>query len=80
VVTVVDKPPFDPLRGAFWLVAGVLAVQCAVVLASAGACLYWTPAIVEGKVSCGPVMDRLGELLATALAAAIAFSALRDRK
>ena len=37
-------------------------------------------ALIEGKVSCAGVMDRLSELLATALATALAFAAQRDRK
>jgi hypothetical protein len=75
-----DRPPFDPVRASFWLIAAVLGVQCAVALASAGVCIYWTAAIVEGRLSCASVMDRLGDLLTTALAAALAFSKGYDRK
>jgi hypothetical protein len=70
-----DRPPFDPLRASFWLIATILGVQCVVALASAAVCVYWTTAIVEGKISCEPVMNRLGELLTAALAAALAFTA-----
>lgn len=61
----------------FWLIAAIIGVQCAVVLATVGACLYWSDAIVEGRFSCGPAADRATELLIGALAAALALSANR---
>lgn len=68
-----EKPPFDPLKASFWLIALILGVQCSVVLMSAVTCMYWTGAIVEGKATCTGVMDRVSELLIGALAAALAF-------
>lgn len=75
-----DRPPFDPVKASFWLIAAILGVQCLIALMSAATCMYWTGAIVEGRASCGPVMDRLSELLMGALAAALAFSKGYDRK
>ncbi len=67
------EPPFNAVRAAFWLIAGVLAVQCMIALATTGACIWWSGAIVEGHFSCGPAADRVAELLIGALAAALAF-------
>lgn len=73
------RPPFDPVRASFWLVAFVIGVHCIVVLAGAGFCAY-------EKLQSGPpfVCDpqgRLSDLLAGVLAAAIAFSGgLRGNK
>jgi threonine/homoserine/homoserine lactone efflux protein len=75
-----SKPPFDPVRASFWLLAAVLGVQCTVVLSSAAVCAYWTEAIVEGRVSCSRVMDHMYELLVGALAAALAFAGGPRRK
>jgi len=76
----VSKPPFDGARAAFWLVAGVLAVQCSVVLSTVAACLWWSGAIVEGRYSCSGAADKVMELLVGALAAAMAFSSIKKDK
>jgi hypothetical protein len=69
-----DRPPFDPIRAAFWLLAGVLAVYALVILMFAGACLYHAELIVTGSdVNCDPNARLMG-LLAAALAAALAFA------
>lgn len=70
-----EKPPFDHARAAFLLVAGVLAVQCTVVLVTVGACLWWSREIVEGRFSCATAADRCMDALVGALAAALAFGA-----
>lgn len=70
-----DKPPY-----AFWLVAAVLAVQCLIALATVGACLWWSSAIVDGRFSCAPAADRVMDLMVGALAAALAFSGNRTGK
>jgi threonine/homoserine/homoserine lactone efflux protein len=75
-----DRPPFDPIRASFWLIAAILGVQCLIALMSAVTCIYWTASIVEGHATCEPVMNRLSELLMGALAAALAFSKGYDRK
>ena len=35
-----DRPPFDPVRASFLLVAAVIAVHCAIALAGAGVCAW----------------------------------------
>jgi hypothetical protein len=69
-----ERPPFDPVRACFFLVAGVIAVHCLVVLAGATLCVVeWSSMpLVDGK-RCDP-SSRLGDLLAGALAAALAFA------
>ena len=64
-----DKPPFDPIRAAFLLIAAVLGVQCIVVLAGVAFC--WTATTSE---RCSELRGMLSELLTAALAAALAFS------
>jgi small neutral amino acid transporter SnatA (MarC family) len=72
-----DKPPFDPQRAAFLLVAAVIAVHAIVVLAFSAACVWHSEAIIGGAdVNCDP-NSRLMGLLAAALAAALAFAGVR---
>jgi hypothetical protein len=69
-----ERPPFDPLRGAFWLVAFVIGIYGVIVLASVGACIYHSEVIIKNPdIVCDP-KDRLSGLLAAALAAALAFA------
>jgi len=70
-----DKPPFDPVKASFYLIASILAVQCGVVFIGLLHCLYWSQHIVEGKYSCENVNSALGQLLTGALSAALAFTA-----
>jgi hypothetical protein len=70
-----DKPPFDPIKASFYLVAAILAFQCFVALTAVGACVYWSGAVVEGKWSCENINATLSQLLSGALAAALAFTA-----
>jgi hypothetical protein len=60
-----ERPPFDPVRACFLLVATVIVVHCVVVLAGVAICVW------ENR--CDP-SNRLGDLLAGALAAALAFA------
>jgi hypothetical protein len=69
-----DKPPFDPIRACFWLIASILGVQCIVVLTGLGWCIWVGSAIVEGKFSCERLGAQLNELLTMGLAAALAFA------
>ena len=69
-----DKPPFDPVRASFYLIAGILAVQCTVVLLGLGWCIWVGSAIVEGKFTCERLGAQLNELLTMGLAAALAFA------
>ncbi len=74
------RPPWDPVKHAFWLVSVILGVQCVVVLAAVGACLWWSRAIVEGRFECIAATDKVKELLVGALAAALALSGSRRDK
>lgn len=72
-----DRPPFDPIRAGFWLIAGVLAVQCLIALIGLAACIWWSGAIIEGRTTwtCENINATLTQLLTSALAAALAFVA-----
>jgi small neutral amino acid transporter SnatA (MarC family) len=72
-----DKPPFDPHRAAFLLVAGVIAVQSLVAVGFSAACIWHSEIIITGaNVDCDP-SNRLMGLLAAALAAALAFAGVK---
>jgi hypothetical protein len=64
---------FDGPRHAFWLVASMLAVQSIIVLGGVGTCIFFAPEIVAGKFQCD-AHNKLSELMAEALAVALAFS------
>ena len=68
-----EKPPFDLVRASFFLVAGVISVHLIVVVFGAFVCLSGT-----SPGECDPT-GRLGEILAAALAAALAFAGGRMR-
>jgi hypothetical protein len=70
-----DRPPFDPIRACFYLIAAILAFQCLVALMAAAACIYWSGHVVEGKFTCENINSTLNQLLSGALAAALAFTA-----
>ena len=72
------RPPFDPQRAAFLLLAGVLAVHAIVVLGMMGACVWHAGTIIAGgtEINCDPY-NRLMALLSAALAAALAFAGIR---
>jgi hypothetical protein len=73
------KPPFDPIRAAFFLLAGVIGVHALVILGFAGACLYHSEVIIASHtpdINCDP-NSRLMGLLTAALAAALAFAGVR---
>lgn len=67
------KPPFDTTRAAFFLVASVIALYGVVVLIGVVMCAVYSNSIVEGRFRCD-AQDKLTELLAAALAAALAFA------
>lgn len=72
------RPPFDAVRAAFYLVAGVIGAHAAIVLASVAACLVTSAELVDGKYHCDPG-DTLSALLAEAMAAALAFAGFSRR-
>lgn len=67
------KPPFDTTRAAFFLVAGVIALYGVVVLIGVVMCAVYSSEIVQGRFRCDE-QDKLAELLAAALASALAFA------
>jgi len=74
------RPPFDPQRAAFLLLAGVLAVQSLVVLMGATACFIYAEVIIKGgtEINCDPY-NRLMGLMAAGLSAALAFAGIRGK-
>jgi hypothetical protein len=72
-----EKPPFDPIRAAFWLIAFVVAIYGVVILSFAAGCLLHHEAIITNpEITCDP-NNRLMGLLAAALAAALTFASVR---
>ena len=75
-----DKPPFDPVRASFWLIAFVVGIYGVVILTFVGACLMNASTIInDPDISCDP-NNRLMGLLAAALAAALTFAGASSRK
>ena len=72
-----DKPPFDPARASFWLIASIIWVHCLIALAGVVECL-WLKSVDTSHV-CDP-SGKLGDLLAAGLAAALAFAGVRGGK
>jgi hypothetical protein len=72
-VTRVARPPFDPVRAAFYLVAFVLLAHVVVVLIGVGFCAWNGTAVIEGRWKCDSD-GHLFELLGAALSAALAFA------
>lgn len=66
-----ERPPFDTVRACFYLVAGVISVQCLVVLVGI---VYCAVINIERPAGCEGLRGMLGELLTGALAAALAFA------
>jgi hypothetical protein len=76
-----DRPPFDPAKAGFYLIAAILAFQCLIILLTLIWCLaYASELIIGGRFECDKG-GRLTELLTGALAAALAFvgGKTRDR-
>ena len=71
-----DKPPFDFVRASFWLIASIIWVHCLIALTGAMECL-WLKHFNPEHV-CDP-QGKLAELLAAALAAALAFVGVKGQ-
>ena len=71
-----ERPPFDPSRAAFLLLAFVIGIYAIVVLFGMGACVYYAHTIITTSAECDPD-NKLLRLLTAALAAALAFSGRR---
>lgn len=78
-VNSMEKPPFDFAQAAFWLVACVIGSQILVVYAGLAVCIYYSDAIIAGTYKCD-ADDKLAEILAAALAAALGFAGGRMSK
>lgn len=72
------RPPFDPVRASFLLIAAIIAVHCVAVLVGVGLC-GWRMVTMPAPLECD-AKGRLGELLSAALAAALAFAGGISRK
>lgn len=72
-----ERPPFDPQRAAFFLVAGVIAVYAVVILGFSAACIWHAEVIIKNVTVDCDQNSRLMGLLAAALAAALAFAGVR---
>ena len=72
-----DRPPFDPVRAAFLLVAGVIAVQALVILGFSAACIWHAEVIIKDVTVDCDQNSRLMGLMAAALAAALAFAGVK---
>jgi len=70
-----EKPPFDPVRACFYLIAAVLGFQGVVGLTGLAFCVYFATHIVEGKYQCDNIGTTLNQIMQGALAAALAFTA-----
>ena len=75
-----DRPPFDPIKACFYLIAAILGVHCVIAVVGVGFCVYWGDAITSGRFKCENVGASLTELLSAALAAALAFAGGSSRK
>jgi len=77
----VEKPPWDGLRAAFYLVATVILLQVLTTIAAGVWCFYTaTPEVLAGRFECNKD-GRLTELLAASLTSALAFAmAFLNRK
>jgi hypothetical protein len=74
------KPPWDVTRASFCLVAAVISFQCVSALVAFLACVYYLHDLVgEGKFQCNKD-NKLTELLAEALMAALAFAGVNRSK
>jgi hypothetical protein len=70
-----DKPPFDPVRFACYLIAGVLGVQATAILIGFTMCVVHAELIIASPdIVCDP-KDRLTTLMQGMLAAALALLA-----
>ncbi len=68
-----NRPPFDVVRAAFFLVAFVLVAHVVVVLIAVAVCAWHSAEIAAGNWRCDSE-GHLFELLGAALSAALAFA------
>lgn len=80
MMTMADKPPWDAERAVFFLIAGILAVHCVVVLTGLFFCVWYGDEIVASRYKCSSIGVSLGEILSGALAAALAMAAGARKK
>ena len=80
MMAMAERPPFDPIKACFYLIAAILGTHCLVVLIGLLFCVWYGQEIVAGSYKCSNIGVSMGELLSGALAAALAFSAGFNRK
>lgn len=69
-----ERPPWDPVKASFYLIAAVIGVYALIALMAFAACVYHSEIIIRTpEITCDP-KDRLSNLLTAALAAALAFA------
>ena len=69
-----NRPPFDPVRAAFWLVAGVFIIDGVAVMMGFGICVWHSDEMIAGRFHCDSD-NKLFDLLSAMLAAALGFAA-----
>lgn len=74
-----EKPPFDPVKAGFYLVAFVIAANIAMSFLGALTCIWNIDKIVAAGLTECKAMPNFFEMLTGALAAAIAFAGGRSR-
>jgi hypothetical protein len=77
-----DRPPFDHARAAFLLIAFVIGIHAVIILGHAAACLVYARELItqtNPDIKCDPD-NKLLQLLAAALAAALAFAGVGKGK
>lgn len=75
-----ERPPWDPQRAAFWLIAFVIGVDALVVVAALAVCAWHSHLILASpEIKCDPE-GRIFQLLSAALSAALAMAGLRSNK
>jgi hypothetical protein len=67
-----DRPPFDVIKFACYLVAGIMAIYAIDLLVGLFMCAYLNAVRSTAELSCQG--ERIGELLSTLLATVVAFA------
>jgi len=71
----VSKPPFDPVKATFFLIAAIMGVQSLMVIAAGVSCLIYSKTIImDPAIVCDP-KDRAMQLMTNMLATALALLA-----
>lgn len=71
-----EKPPFDPQRGFFYLIAGVFGVASVAIVVTIVLCATHFEGIIAGQYKCD-ADNRIFDLMATLISSALALYAGR---